>query len=366
MKIAYLFGSLNRGGTETLMLDVCRNLSPSDFEAIGIYRKSGVLEQNFLQSGVPFYKIETGKIKVAYLVRLRRVLQSNKIDIAHAMQPIDALYARLACVGLKIKVILTHHGFDYYASNHLMRYIIKYTDLNIYVSLYQQCYYVEKYHLNPEKQTVVYNGIDFNKITKVQNNPSLRTKLSISDKTLLLAMVGNFNVGRDQMTVCHFLNELNNQNLDFHFVFIGKKIENDPERYDRCVDYCQKHGLNNRVSFLGVRNDVPEILPQLDAFIYATEHDTFGIAVVEAMAAGIAVFVNDWPVMAEITEDGKLAIIYKTKDKNDLLGKFMLFLQHRDEYQQKALESAKIIKTKFGIKRHIMRLLQVYNNIRGN
>lgn len=39
MKVAYLFGSLNRGGTETLLLDICQNLKKTDFDAIGIYRK---------------------------------------------------------------------------------------------------------------------------------------------------------------------------------------------------------------------------------------------------------------------------------------------------------------------------------------
>ena len=51
MKTAIVLGSLNRGGTETLMLDLCQNLKKKDFDAVGIYRKGGVLEQEFQQSG---------------------------------------------------------------------------------------------------------------------------------------------------------------------------------------------------------------------------------------------------------------------------------------------------------------------------
>ena len=151
-------------------------------------------------------------------------------------------------------------------------------------------------------------------------------------------MVGNFNPGRDQMTVCKFLNKLKETDADFHFLFVGKRVESCAERYDDCVRYCKENGLEWNVSFLGVRNDVPQILSQLDAFIYSTEHDTFGIAVVEAIATGIPVFVNDWKVMREITEDGKLAKLYKTKDFNELLEKFNVFLHNKEKYQKQAIE----------------------------
>lgn len=53
----------------------------------------------------------------------------------------------------------------------------------------------------------------------------------------------------------------------------------------------------DKVHFMGPRSDVPELLASWDAFLYSTDHDTFGIAVVEAIAAGLPTFVNDWEVM---------------------------------------------------------------------
>jgi len=385
MHIAYLLGSLNRGGTETLLLDVFRNAGKSNLDAIGIYRKSGVLESEFIDSGLQMHKEPTGNI-LRYILQLRKQFLDNKIHIAHAQQPIDALSAWLACTGTGIKVILTFHGYDFDESivgRWIIRFIIKRTDFNIFVSKAQLKYYQQKYQLNPDNQQVVCNGISFDKLEvtdtrratlssnipvidsshKVFASISLRDELQLSSDTLLFGSVGNFVPGRDQLTLCLFLKLLNQQNINFHFVFVGKRTENAPQIYDECVRFCEQNKLSYRVSFLGSRNDVPVILHQLDAFLYSTDHDTFGIAVVEAMAVGIPVFVNDWNVMREITVNGKYATLYKTKDENDLLQQFMLFLQNKAIYQVKAKNAALFVRERYSIEKHIEALKVVYNKM---
>src|ERR1035437_743786 len=99
MKIAYLLGSLNRGGTETLLLDVFRNAKANKLNVIGIYRKTGALEQDFIYSGVSMSKLSFQKNVFGYLLHLRKLLTDNQIEIVHAQQPLDAFLSRLACIG---------------------------------------------------------------------------------------------------------------------------------------------------------------------------------------------------------------------------------------------------------------------------
>ena len=374
MKIAYLFGSLNRGGTETLLLDVFRNAEKYKLDAIGFYRKSGTLETDFLETGIKMYRIPTGKNPIAYIFRLRNKLLANNIDIIHAQQPIDALYAKIASIGTTIKVVLTFHGYDFNEdklSLKILKYIITNSRDNIYVSEFQRKYYIDKYHLNPDFQHVVYNGISFDKLddesilqnASDQTRNKLRTKLKLSQSTILLGSVGNFVSGRDQLTLCRYLKLLNDHHIDFHFVFVGKKVDSVSQLYDNCYSFCKQNKLLDNITFLGSCNNVPEILHQLDTFLYATDHDTFGIAVVEALAVGIPVFVNDWGVMSEITVNGKYATLYKTKDETDLLQKFMLFLQYKPVYQEKANEASRFVRDKFSIEKHIDNLKRVYQQV---
>jgi len=176
-------------------------------------------------------------------------------------------------------------------------------------------------------------------------------------------MVGNFVPGHDQATVCRFLSLLNEQNLNFNFLFIGAKDKNSPQFYDKCVDFCNKHGLNEKVVFTGSRSDVPELLSCLDLFIYSSNYDGFGIAVIEAIASGIPVFVNDLDVMKEITDNGKRAILFRTKDESDLMYKFMQFFEDQEILNYRAKENAAWAKRKFGIQLYIEKLHQVYRKV---
>lgn len=161
--------------------------------------------------------------------------------------------------------------------------------------------------------------------------------------------------------MCQFLKGLNDRGVNFDFYFVGKKSDAEPWRYDNCVQYCQENGLTDCVHFLGGRGDVPQILKHMDAFVYATDHDTFGIAVIEAVAAGLPTFVNDWEVMTEVVQNGKLATVYKTNDTEDFCEKFMDFASNVECYKQQAVVNAKIARDTYSIEAHIDTLHKVYS-----
>ncbi len=349
MKVAYLLGSLNRGGTETLVLDVFRKASANGLNLIGIYRKKGGnLEKEFQESGVPMIFVPFGKNLFAYCRQLRKIIQQHNVHILHAQQPLDAFLAWLCLRRTNKKIILTVHGY------------VHHTDGNIFVSESQKRYYQQKYHLKPEKQKTVYNGISFDKLDAVKTD---RTKKTNSSELLKLGSVGNFVSVRSQIVICRFLNLLKKEGVAFDFVFAGAKSKSEPWLFDECYRYCEENNLLDNVHFLGSRSDIPEILNTLDAFIYSTDHDTFGIALVEAVAMGIPVFVNDWEVMKEITQNGKFATLYKSRDEYDLLKKFLLFLQNREINILQAREASAYVRENFSIENHIRQLKQVYETL---
>jgi len=367
MKVAYLFGSTNRGGAEKLMSDIFRNKDELLFSPICIYRKGGNILGEFNSTGIPLYHLAPkNRFDLLYLLRLRRFLKTEGVSIVHAQQSVDALFAYIACYLLPIRIVLTIHGFQIkkiFLMKLSSRLVVKHLDLLIFVSKFQQRYFQEKFSLGKKHpNTIIYNGVSFSEAKKIIPIP-LRKEIGASQEELILCTVGSFSSGRDHMTLCRFIKILHEQDIKFKFVFVGPQNIAEHWLYEECVDYCKQNQLENIVFFMGLSDKVPDILAQSDAFIYSSRHDTFGIAVIEAIASGIPVFVNDWGVMLEITDDGNRAEIYKTGSEKDLLKKFVHYFRNVETYRINSHKNSIWAKEKYSIKGHIKKLNEAYNDI---
>lgn len=365
IKVAYFIGSLNRGGTEMLTLDICRKKEYAPFEIILIYRNDGDLTEEFKASGVPMFKIKPKIFKIGYFVQLRRLIKREKIDVVHAQTFLNCKIILFSLVFSQVKVVSSFHGFSFANSSLLNRLIVmKGARELVFVSQYVMDYYLKRNDFcDIKKCDVVYDGVNIEKITKKYSKPDFLSKNqgNILNK-FHLVMVGNFVDGRSQSFVCNVVKLLRDQGVDnFDFYFIGKRVENEASRYDECYRYCKENGLMDCVHFVGGRSDVYAILQHVDGFIYSSEHDTFGIAVVEAMLSGLPVVVNDWEVMKEITQNGRFAALYETDNTEDCCEKIKDLINNFNYYQSKARSNVELIMKSYSIERHIDALKSVYD-----
>lgn len=364
MKVAFTIGAINRGGAETLLLDVMKRASQLPFEAMLIHRNGGDYEVDFKETGQPCVHLCPRHHRyISYVLALRKILRENKIDIVHAQCWLDAIYARIATIGLPIKIVTTFHGFTGAIPTIgwlcKIRYVLSIiaSDKVCFVSEHEQQGFERNFgKWIGNKGCVVYNGVDFGKLDNISKNAPLSTSNSPHPK---LCMVGNFNSVRSQMVVCQALAQVQ---FPYNFYFIGGRIANEAWRYDNCVAYCQEHHLDN-VHFFGKRGDVPVLLQQMDGFVYSSANDTFGIALVEAMAIGLPVVTNDHPVMQEVTNNGKWATLFKSDDIAACANAIEDLLLHLAERKATAKNTAKQVREEYSIEKHIERLTNVYQSL---
>lgn len=368
MKVAYLLGSLNRGGAETLVLDVSRNANKAPFEMLCIHRKGGAYIDDYYSSGITMIQCAPRRLDILrYLWQLRKHLMQENVTIVHAQQSLDCVYAWLATIGTDIRVIETFHGYDY-GRRRFDKFVnalsVRMADVVCFVSKAELDYYVENYRIrHQEKLHVVYNGIDFSKLDASYPIPDF---LAEKSNKVRLTMVGNFVKGRSQKVLVEAIKMIDKEEelkekLDFYF--IGRRDEKQAWRYDECVQYCKKHHLDN-VHFMGARSDVPAVLKTMDGFVYSTVHDTFGIAVVEAIAAGLPIVVNDWDVMKEVCGEANEGIRYfKSGEAEDAAEKIKELLENFVKSKKVAEANAKRVRGQYSIERHIERLSGVYSGV---
>lgn len=361
--IAYFLGTLNKGGLESLILDVCQQHSQVPYDFVCIYRHDGAYSQAFKDTGAHLIHIPCTNI-LKYIVAVRQTIKNNHITIVHSQTPSNTLILAIALLGLKTKIITTMHGFTFSNVGGLYKWIVYHFSKKILcVSEYQKRIYEQNWHLpTNNKLQVVYNGINIKKFVQVQDE-SVVLSHSSSSNLIKLCMVGNFVNVRSHKVIVESINLLKERGVtNFDFYFIGRRVDNEASLYDDCVTYCEEHQLEN-VHFLGAQENVPSLLHTMDGFVYSSASDTFGIAVVEALIAGLPTIVNDWVVMKEVTRDGQWATLFKTEDAEDCANKIQDLIEHLSERKAQAQEIAQQVREAYSIEKHIAKLNEIYGAV---
>ena len=367
MRVAFFFGGLNRGGAESLVLDVCKKKSIAPFEIVCLYRKDGDYLDSFKETGVDLLKVEQdGKNPFRFLASFRKAILSNKIDIVHAQTGFNALICMIALTFTHVKLITTFHGLDFASAPWWKRKPVYQKSKSIIcVSGYEKQYYQDKWKLpDDNKLNVVYNGVDFSKLDIPV--PKDNSPVCLNKDCLNMMMVGSFRSIRAHYFLCKVADALNKRGFLFHLYFVGRRDSLEFRYYDCCIDYCNTHNLNEYVHFMGNRSDIPFLLKQMDLFLYASNRDTFGIAVLEAMASGLPVLVNDWAVMKEITNNGELATLFETNNIDDCVSKILAFKKMKEQdpenLEQDCQRISLAVRERYSIEKHIQNLYNIYSS----
>jgi len=364
MKVLHILDSLNRGGAEVLALDVCRNACANGLDLSFAATGGGNLEADFKNSGVKFYRLQRHlPLDFSLILKLRKIIQTQQIKVVHAHQAVEALHAFFAARGTNAKLVLTFHGFISDAKNrYALKFLIPRTSANIGVSQELLNWLAESENLDTARNfQVIYNGVDEKRLSP--SGKDFRAEIGLTGEDLLFGMIGNFYAAprKDQLTVCRALPEFFRRAESAHFVFAGGREENSD--YEKCVAFVKENKIADRVHFLGVREDVADILHALDAFVLSTRHEGLPIALMEAMLARIPTVLSDIAPLLEMSRNGAFAEIFETQNAENLSEKLIKIADDKDFRNDLANRAYFYAKENFSIEAHIAALKKLYESI---
>lgn len=347
-----------------MALDLCRNAKANGLDLVFVATGGGELEADFAQADVEFIRLQrTWPVDLRLARQLRQIMLERKVRIVHSHQPVEALHARLAVRHQNIKQVLTMHGYLGDLKNRLgLKFLLSRMDANIAVSnhLLERLRVEEKVDVNKDFH-VISNGVDANRMQRVENG--LRAEMGLTRNDVLLGMVGNFHLVKDQMTICRALPVLFKQAPNVHFAFAGGVSESAPQAYDDCVRYCARQNISDRVHFTGKRSDIPAVLSSLDAFVYSSLQEGLPVAVIEAMMMGLPTVVSDIGPLLEVTGNGAAALVFRRGNAEDLSAKLAHLLDTPDRLAQLGATAQEWARRQFSIERHIAELVGLYGKL---
>lgn len=369
MKVLHLLDSVNRGGAETIALDVCRNAARFGIELTVVVTQTGSLAAEFENSGAEFIKLNRRfPIDPFLITNLRKIIKEREIKIVQGYQAVESLHLQLATAGLNVKRVMSLQGFIPGKKNRIAaNYLIPKLDANILVSRGLESYLTNDLGVrNTDNFHLIYNGTDPKRLKP--SNKSIKNELGLAKDTTLLGMVANFmpDETKDQITVCRALPEVFQNFENAHFIFAGRIAKGAESKFELCKEFCAKNKIDRQVHFLGARDDVPDILSELDIFVFSSLYEGLPLAVTEAMLAGVPIIVSDIEPLLEVSDNGKFAEVFPIKNDKVLGEKIVKLLGNKSHRIDLASRGRIFANEKFTIDAHLRELTKLYESLLAN
>ena len=295
MRILQVCSVTTFGGGERHLADLSHALTDLGHEVYAASVPGSPLwsELSFLNEGRTFALSRVNYVK--NVMGLAAFVRAHGIEIVHAHAARDyhlaALTVRLASRG---RLVLTRHAL--FPLRSINRPLLRSAGRVIAVSQAVSESLRRNGVIESSKITVVHNGIDTDRFA--------RSHIPRSDSTIIIGTVGHLAPIKGQDVFVRAAALVSTRRPEVQFVIIGE--DKSPEMsYRRSLEnLIAELGVSEIVTMKGWRDDMPAVLSSLTLFVSAARSEPFGLAIVEAMAAGLPVVAAASEGALEIIEDG--------------------------------------------------------------
>ena len=333
MKILHIINSLATGGAEKLIL-----------ETLPLYAAQGIETDLLLLNGTryPFLKeleeqkccriFSLGNSSVYHPKNIFKIMAYLKnYDLVHVHLFPAQYYVVLAKIlsGSKTKLIFTEHctgnrRLDSIWLSIIDKHIYKWYSAIVSITREINDILLKHARLPINRFHLIENGVNLNTITSAMPYPESEINLTLSSADKIIIQIAAFREQKDQETLIKAMSSLP---PTFKLVLVGEGVQKE-----KCVNVATELGIQDRVFFLGVRMDVPQLLKTADIVVLSSKYEGMSLSSIEGMASGKPFIASDVPGLSEIVKGA--GVLFPLGDAKKLAAE-ILHLANDSAYYQK-------------------------------
>ncbi len=315
MRVLILSTSMGMGGADQQILSVTEALRTRGWDArIVSMTALGPMGLRARQLGIPIDSLDMprGVPDPRGVLRLAGLIRSWKPDILHSQLAHANLMARLLRPLVRVPVLIStiHSTFDG-GRIRLLSYRLtdRLADHTTIISNASARRYLAGRAVPPDRLKVIPNGVDTGRFRPLPGvRAGLRRELGLGETFAWLA-VGRFETAKDYPTMLAAFARVLASRPDSVLLLVGRgSLQPETEELARSL------GIANRVRFLGVRGDIPELISAADGYVLSSAWEGMPIVLLEAGAAGIPIVTTAVGGTAEVVLDGETGFLAPPRD----------------------------------------------------
>jgi L-malate glycosyltransferase len=359
--VLWVIKGLGAGGAERLLAAAAaaHDRSVVSLECAYVKRSADHFVRDLAVAGVAIHCLsETGDER-RWALRLRALITSGRFDVVHLHSPSIGSVARAIVrtmpPGRRPAIVSTEH-----IPRHTLHPITRFA--NRVTSPFDDAVIAVSGDTKRSmrgraltKAEVIVHGIDVDAVGELRLHRALiRSELGMSDDELLIGTVANFRPQKDYPNLFSAARLLAGSGVRFKVVAVG---QGPGEGATRAL--ATALGLDQLVTLTGYRADATTVMAACDVFTLASEMEGLPVALMEALALGLATVATDVGGVSEALHHGVDALLVPPKDPQALADAWRLVLE--DEALRARLAAAGARRAvEFDVARASRRLEAIY------
>lgn len=363
MRILQISSAKTFGGGERHFVDLSRGLHERGHEVFAALRPSNDWQErlDFLPAENILHVSLRNALGVLSAQKIGEFVRRNNIQIVHAHAARDYIPASIACrMAKSSKFIITRHVLFPMKSFH--RFAL--TNLSKAVAVSESVAVNLQKIFPKEKITLIANGIDaLNIENREQMRRDFRFLHNIPFDDFLIGTVGELKLLKGQRDFILAANILSQKFPNAKFIIVGKDNSFKKEFRRELKRLVKIFRLEEKFLWLDWVEDTAPLFAALDVFVSASYSESFGLAILEAMANQTAIVSTATDGAKELLLEGDSGKLVSVKDSVQLaetIGELLSSEQMRDSLGKKAQKTAR---EKFSLEKMISETEKLYSEI---
>ena len=299
IRILHIVSALDTGGVERILYNYIKNIidyNNLEFEFIVHNEKEGELEKELKQKGYKIYHVTPKKNSILKnILQINQIIKRGNYDIVHCHQNFSSFVALLIARINKVKIRIIHsHGYNP-AKNimgkvkeKVLRFVNK-KSANYYFSCGEKAaeWLFGKNIFKDKHFYLMPNAID---IEKFEFQKGFKDKISnIGKKKKTILHIGRFSPEKNHEFLIDIMDFMNKTHKNqYQLILVG-----EGSRKQEIQKIVKEKKLEDNIFFLGVCNNVSEIMSASDIFLLPSKNEGFPVTLVEAQASGLSILCSD-------------------------------------------------------------------------
>ena len=282
------------------------------------------------RSSLPQRLLLWGKL-VFYGIKLGFALKKEHIDLIVFNLPKSGIVAWLSALICRARLLFYCHGVQFIDDIGLVYRFLLHRSYQVVAVSSGTKRQLTSIGIDGNKIEVIYNSIDIT--DQFMERVEARNILGLDQKALIIGCVGNIIRRKGIDILVKAFAELKKALNEGHHVLaiVGADTrEQDGAFFNYVRSLIDENGLNEHVVFLGYRNDAAKLMRAFDLFVMPSRMESFGVAIIEAMAAGVPVIASRAGSIPEVIIDRKSGLLFESLNYRDLTEKIMSLLRDKD------------------------------------